>query len=270
VKLVAVIPTYNEAGTLGALVDGLFAHCAAPYELHVLVVDDASPDGTAEVAAAAGLRWPGRVEIVRRPAKSGLTAAYVAGFVRALADGAEYVLQMDADGSHDPAVLPALLAAMVDADVVIGSRYVSGSARDSRGGHYRRTISRFANALVARLIPGLTISDPTSGYRLWRRAALLRVEPSEQVRSRAYGLQMEMTLLAASAGCRLVEVPINFGERQAGRSKMTPGVQLQTAYEIMRLSFAQRRAVPLPHRAATGVVSVIDPPLETRSPPASP
>jgi len=250
VKLVAVIPTYNEAGTLGALIDGLVAHCPDACELHVLVVDDASPDGTADIAAAAARRWPGRVQLLSRPVKQGLALAYVAGFARALADGADYVLQMDADGSHDPAAVPSMLAALDRADVVIGSRYAAGDGRDSRDGYYRRTISRLANRTVVRFLSPLPTSDPTSGFRLWRRDALLRIDPMRQVRARAYGFQVEMAVLAARAGCRFAEVPIHFGDRRAGRSKMTPYVQLRTTCEIVVLPWLHRLT------ASQGVVPV--------------
>ncbi len=240
-KLVVVIPTYNEAGHLGALLESLFALHLPDVELHALVVDDASPDGTAEIAAAAATRWPGRVDLVRRPAKQGLTSAYVAGFTRALASGADYVAQMDADGSHDPAELPRMLAVLGEADVVIGSRYAAGDSQDTRRGRYRRTASRIGGRLVGRVIAGLSTSDPTSGFRLWRAAALQRIDPARRLRSRDYGLQVELALLAAAGGCRSVDHPIHFAERRAGRSKMTLAVQVRTIGEIVRASLAHRR-----------------------------
>ena len=238
-KLVAVIPTYNEAGHLGALLDALFAQPLGSCDLHVLVVDDASPDGTADVAIAAGRRWPGRVEVMRRTAKQGLGSAYVAGFSHVLNVGADLIAQMDADGSHEPGVLPRMLAAVSQADVVVGSRYTPGDSRDSRRGRYRRAISRLGNAAVVRLLPRLPISDPTSGFRMWRRAALLRIDPARRVRSRAYGFQVEMAFLASTCGCRIAEIPIDFRERRAGRSKMTLRVQLRTIREIAALPWRQ-------------------------------
>lgn len=238
-KLVIVIPTYNEAGALGGLLEALFAQAIAGHETHVLVVDDASPDGTADLAAAAAARWPGRLTVLRRPAKRGLASAYVAGFEAALAQGADLVAQMDADGSHDPAALPRLHAALATADVVIGSRYAPGDSQDLRRGRYRRAASHFGNQLVVRLLTSLPISDPTSGFRLWRRGALERIDPARQVRSRDYGFQVEMAVLAARAGCRIAEIPIQFRDRVAGRSKMTLAVQLRTVREI--LAAARRR-----------------------------
>ena len=246
VKLVAVIPTYNEAGSLGGLIEALFAQRVAPCDLHVLVVDDASPDGTAEVAEAVGRRWPGRVDVLRRSAKRGLAAAYVAGFEHALQGGAAYVAQMDGDGSHDPRALPEMLAAIGGADLVVGSRYAPGDSRDFRQGYYRRIVSRLVNRAVVRVVPRLPISDPTSGFRLWRRAALVRVDPARRVRARAYGFQVEMAFLAATCGCRLAEIPIHFGERHSGRSKMTLGVQLRTVCEIGALTWVHRDTAVAP------------------------
>jgi dolichol-phosphate mannosyltransferase len=250
VKLVAVIPTYNEAENLGGLIEALFSQRIDPYDLHVLVVDDASPDGTAEVAKAAGRRWPGRVEVLQRPAKQGLALAYLAGFERALESDAALVVQMDGDGSHDPGALRQMLAAIEDADLVVGSRYAPGNSQDFRAGYYRRTISRLVNRSVVGLIPRLPTSDPTSGFRLWRREALLCIDPVRRLRARAYGLQVEMTFLAATCGCRIAEIPIHFGERLSGRSKMTLAVQLRTVCEIAALTWVHRDAVPAAHLSA--------------------
>jgi dolichol-phosphate mannosyltransferase len=243
VKAVIVIPTYNEAGNLGALLDRLLAQAAAPYELHALVVDDASPDGTADVAAAAGRRWPGRVAVLRRTAKTNLADAYRAGFAHVLAGDAEAIGQMDADGSHDPAVVPAMLERLAAADLVIGSRYAPGDGRDSRDGAYRRVVSRIANQVIMRSLFRIPITDPTSGFRLWRRAALQRIDPVRRIRARAYGIQAELALLAEASGCRVVEVPIHFTTRTTGHSKMTMAVQLRTAIEILSLPWAQSDAI---------------------------
>src|SRR5262249_50686901 len=142
-----------------------------------------------------------------------------------------------------------LLAAIADADVVIGSRYVPDHGRDFRDGYYRRTISRLANRLVVWLIPRLRTSDPTSGFRLWRRAALQGIDPTRRARARDYGFQVEMASPAATAGCRFAEVPIHFGDRRAGRSKMTLAVQLRTTAEILSLPWVHRGL------AATSVTS---------------
>jgi dolichol-phosphate mannosyltransferase len=243
VKTVIIIPTYNEAANLAALLDRLLAQPVEAHELHALVVDDASPDGTAEVAEAAAGRWPGRVELLRRPAKTSLTDAYRAGFARALRGVADVIGQMDADGSHDPAVVPAMLDQLASADLVIGSRYCRGESRDSRDGYYRRIVSRIANQVIMRGILRVPITDPTSGFRLWRRTALQRIDPVRRMRARAYGIQAELAVLAEASGCRIAEVPIHFGTRRAGRSKMTPAVQLRTVAEIVSLPWVQREAI---------------------------
>ena len=240
-KIVVVIPTYNEAGYLGTLIDGLFAQRIGDgVDLHILIVDDASPDGTAEVAAAAGRRWPRRVEVLPRSGKLGLASAYASGFDHAMRGGADYIGQMDGDGSHDPSALPRMYAALAGSDLVIGSRYVPEVGGDRRVGWYRRAGSRVANLAVLRCLRQLPVRDPTSGYRLWRRAALQRVDPVHRVRSRGYGFQVETAFLAACCGCRMTEVPIEFNDRRAGRSKMTFLVQLKTVAEIA--------AVPRTHR----------------------
>jgi dolichol-phosphate mannosyltransferase len=250
VKLVAVIPTYNEAGTLGALIDGLVAHCPDACELHVLVVDDASPDGTADIAAAAARRWPGRVQLLSRPAKQGLALAYVAGFARALADGADYVLQMDADGSHDPAAVPSMLAALDRAEVVIGrgTRPAMDAIRATAttGGPSAASPTARSCASCRRCRPAIRRAASASGGAT--RCCV--IDPMRQVRARAYGFQVEMAVLAARAGCRFAEVPIHFGDRRAGRSKMTPYVQLRTTCEIVVLPWLHRLT------ASQGVVPV--------------
>lgn len=242
VKIVTVIPTYNEAGNVGALIDALLAQPFAGHSMEVLIVDDASPDGTADRAAAAGGRWPGRVEVLRRRRKDGLSAAYVAGFERALESGAGCIVQMDADGSHDPATIAPMIDALAAADVVIGSRYAPGNSLDSRAGWYRRAISRLGNRTIAQLLPLHGVSDPTSGFRAWRREALLQIDPRRRLRSHAYGLQVEMAFLAASQGCRIAEIPIHFCDRRTGRSKMTLAVQLQTIWEIASLAIGRGAA----------------------------
>jgi dolichol-phosphate mannosyltransferase len=232
-----VIPTYNEAATIVALVEAALVelHRHAPGAPRVLVVDDASPDGTGRLADALAARRPGEVEVLHRPGKAGLGTAYLAGFARALAGGAGRVLQMDGDGSHDPADLGRLLAATAPpggADLALGSRYVpGGGVRD--WGPLRRALSRGGSA-YARLVLGLPQRDLTGGLKCWRASAL-RALDLPAVRSQGYAFQVELTYRAVRAGLRVVEVPIVFADRRAGSSKMTPRIAVEAALLLPRL-----------------------------------
>lgn len=224
--LAVVTPTYNEAGSLPELVERLARVVPGA---RVYVVDDASPDGTAEVAEALA-REGAPVQVLRRPGRLGLASAYVEGFGRALADGADRVVQLDADLSHDPADLPRLLA--VDADLVLGSRYVPGGGTRNWALH-RRLLSRGGSAW-SRLWLGLPQRDLTGGYKVWT-AACLRGVLARPVRSEGYVFQVELTWRAARAGARVVEVPIVFTERVAGASKMSRAVALEAVRAVPAL-----------------------------------
>ena len=229
-----VVPTYQEADTLEALVDSVRAKLRVPR--HVLVVDDASPDGTGELADGLAERH-GDVSVLHRPAKLGLGRAYVVGFRAALDGGAELVVQMDADLSHDPAELPRLVAAARHADVVIGSRYVPGG-RVTDWGPGRRAISRWGSR-YARTVLGMRVHDMTSGFKCWRRAALEGIG-LETVRSQGYAFQVEMTYRAHAAGLTVVEVPITFRDRRVGESKMNGSIVVEAALAVPRLRFRRR------------------------------
>lgn len=218
-----VLPTYNEAASLPRLVA-----LVRPHVDHVLVVDDASPDGTGAIAEALG-----GVEVLQRPAKTGIGPAYLAGLERALAAGATRIVQMDADFSHAPADVPRLLAER--AGLVIGSRYVPRGAV-AGWSPLRRAVSR-AGCRYARIVLGVPVRDLTSGFKCWTREALEAV-PRERVRSRGYAFQVEMTYRALQAGVPAVEVPITFTERTAGASKMTPAIALEAVWRVplLRLS----------------------------------
>lgn len=225
----AVLPTYNEAenvaGMLGALVSlGL--------GLRVLVVDDASPDGTGEIAERFA---DGRadVEVIRRAGERGLGTAYLAGFRRALAAGADAVLTMDCDFSHDPATVPALVAALDSADVVVGSRYVAGGRIENWGSH-RKLLSAAANRF-ARVLLHMPARDCTSGFRLYRRGVLEAV-PWGRVRSTGYAFLVETLYLASrQEGVRVREVPICFVDRRRGRGKMGPREVFAGVVNLIRL-----------------------------------
>ncbi len=226
-----VIPTYNEAENLGPLVAA--ARERLPEGSTILIVDDASPDGTGDVADSLAAADPG-VRVLHRPAKLGIGPAYVAGFQAALRGGAELVAQMDADFSHDPGDLPRLLAAARDADLVIGSRYAPGGGTENWGPG-RRAISRWGSA-YARAMLGIRIADLTGGFKVFRREVLEAIRLGD-IASQGYSFQVETTYRAIRAGFRVVEVPIVFHERRVGQSKMTGPIVLEAAWRVplMRL-----------------------------------
>jgi dolichol-phosphate mannosyltransferase len=230
-----VVPTYNEAETIEPLVRSV--RDVLPPGRRVLIVDDASPDGTGEIADRLAAELDD-VEVLHRPAKRGLGPAYIAGFGEALRGGADLVVQMDADFSHDPAELPSLAEAAGDADLVVGSRYVDGG-RILGWGPGRRGISRWGS-VYARAVLGLAVRDLTSGFKCWRAGALRAVDPGS-VRSQGYAFQVEMTYRAIRAGMRVVEIPITFRDRRVGQSKMTRAIVLEAAWKVPALRLRVRR-----------------------------
>jgi dolichol-phosphate mannosyltransferase len=243
--LTVVVPTYNEADNLAAMSAALLA-LPLP-QLQLLVVDDNSPDGTGaladELAAQANITAPSsrpRMVVIHREGKGGLGTAYVAGMTAALASGAEYVVQMDADFSHSPAYIPAMLGVMLatDAHVVIGSRYVPGGTLDAGWGPGRRFLSWWAN-LYSRAILGLRIRDMTAGFKLWRREALLGIG-LERIRSNGYSFQVEMAYLCERLGYRIIEIPIHFEDRRIGQSKLDIPVKLESAWRTWQIRWRYR------------------------------
>ena len=234
-----VIPTYNEAENLAALVEALYA-LDLP-DLRVLVVDDSSPDGTGRIAEELGERLRRGeepfVRVLHRPQKQGLGRAYVAGMTRALEDGADFVVQMDADFSHEPAEIPKMLEAIerTGAGVVIGSRYVPGGSLDPDWTRARRLLSVWAN-LYARTILRMEVRDITAGFKLWRREALLAVDLA-RITSDGYAFQIEMNWEVRRRGYEIVEIPIYFRERREGASKMSFHVQAEAAIRPFQLLF---------------------------------
>ena len=225
---VVVVPTYNERDNLPVLVGRLLLQP----EVRVLVVDDASPDGTGAVADRVARDSGGRVEVMHRTGPRGLGLSYVDGLRRALDMSASHICQMDADLSHDPADVPRLVAAAREADLVIGSRYVPGGRVENWPVH-RLVLSALANRYV-RAITRLTPRDITSGFRCWRREALARM-PFARIASNGYAFLVELTWEAHRAGCRIAEVPITFVERREGASKMSSGVIAESALLPWRL-----------------------------------
>ena len=232
-RAVMVVPTYNEVDNLADLLARL-RRCTP--EVDVLVVDDASPDGTGALADRLAADDPG-IRVLHRPGKQGLGAAYAEAFVVALDAGYELIGEMDADGSHQPEQLPRLLAAARHADVVIGSRWVPGGSVVNWPWH-RRALSRGGN-LYTRMLLGIHVRDATAGFRVFRRQALETVH-LERVQSHGYAFQVELVYLALRAGLRVTEVPIEFVERARGDSKMTPEVAHESLVRITRWGLRQR------------------------------
>jgi dolichol-phosphate mannosyltransferase len=226
-RAVVCLPTYNEAENLEPMLRALGGVLDTGRD-GVLVVDDGSPDGTGELAdrLAAELPW---VSVLHRTAKEGIGPAYVAGFRRALADGAELVLEMDCDFSHDPADVPRLLDASKDADLVLGSRYVRGGAT-ANWGLVRRFISR-GGSLYARLLLGVRVHDLTGGFKCFRRATLEAID-LDAVSARGYGFQIETTYRVLRAGLRVREIPIRFVDRRVGESKMSGSIVAEAAWMV--------------------------------------
>jgi dolichol-phosphate mannosyltransferase len=237
-RVTVVLPTYNERENLSDIAAAITAH---GYRL--LVVDDSSPDGTGEIADDLARQSPA-ISVLHRKSKEGLGPAYRAGFDRALANGAEILIEMDADFSHDPADLPRLVAAIEEgADLAIGSRYVPGGATPDWP-WTRRFISKGGN-LYARVMLGIPTHDATAGFRAFRDSAL-RTLPYEQAEASGYGFQVEMAWRAHQAGLKVVEVPISFKDRTRGTSKMGSGIVLEamrlvTVWGIQRLVGASNR-----------------------------
>jgi dolichol-phosphate mannosyltransferase len=226
-----VLPTYNEADNIEPFVAA--ARSNLPVDAQILIVDDGSPDGTGERAD----RLAGRhenVAVLHRHAKEGLGPAYIAGFRRALASGAGLILEMDADFSHDPAYLPRLLDAAARADLVIGSRYISGGGV-SDWGPVRRLISRGGSA-YSRLVLGVPVHDLTGGFKCFRREVLEAID-LDAIEVRGYAFQVEMTYRAVQLGFKVVEVPIVFRDRRAGESKMDGTIVAEAVFQLPRLRF---------------------------------
>ena len=244
-----IVPTYNERDTLEDTVSRVLTVSGEhDLGLSVLVVDDASPDGTGTLAdrlAAAD----GRIAVLHRAAKEGLGPAYVAGFRRALADGAELVFEMDADLSHEPAYLPGMVA-LIDrgADVVLGSRYVRGGGVTGWGAG-RRLVSR-GGCLYAQTVLGLPYRDLTGGFKCLRRRVLEALDLDE-IAASGYGFQIEVTWRAHRLGFRIAEMPFIFVDRRVGASKMTTDIALEAAALVWRLRFDRRPPVPDPGSAGS-------------------
>ncbi|HEY1513133.1 MAG TPA: polyprenol monophosphomannose synthase [Gaiellaceae bacterium] len=237
-RVAVCLPTYNEAENVALMLDavlGVFDENGI--DGRILVIDDASPDGTAEIVDERARTDP-RVAVLRRAQKEGLGLAYRGGFRHVLSDGAETIVQMDCDFSHDPAVIPAMLDALGEADLVLGSRYVGG------GGVVgwplvRQAISK-GGCLYARLVLGIPVRDLTGGFKAWR-SGVVEYLLGRSIDARGYGFQIQMTYEAILAGYRVREIPIVFRERVRGESKMSVDVVREAALMVPRLRLAARR-----------------------------
>jgi dolichol-phosphate mannosyltransferase len=247
-KTLVLIPTYNERENLPLLVPDVLAVPGT----EVLVIDDQSPDGTGQLAEDLAIRFPGRIHVMHRTGRRGLGVSYLDGFRRAVASDADLVVQMDADRSHDPQYLPAMIAAAASADLVVGSRYTQGISVVNWP--LRRIIlSSFANAYI-RTVTGLRVRDCTGGYRCWRREALARL-PLDRIVSEGYSFVVEVTFLAAKRGLRIAESPIIFVERREGASKLSSGILFESLINPWRL-IARHGRVTGTESSQTGYNSV--------------
>ncbi|MFF1306437.1 polyprenol monophosphomannose synthase [Streptomyces sp. NPDC058307] len=243
VPVTVVMPTYNEAPNLPRMAELVLG---LPIDgLHLKIVDDSSPDGTGRIAEELAEKYNSdgrrRMSVLHRTEKDGLGRAYVAGMSAALAEGAEYVVQMDADGSHPVEAVPRMLGTAVTSGVglVVGSRYVEGGSLDEEWGRHRVLLSRFANR-YARTVLGTKIRDITAGFNLWSAATLRDIDLST-LDSAGYSFQVELKFKAVRAGHSAVEIPIRFEERTEGVSKMNLSTQIESALMPVRLRLRNRR-----------------------------
>ena len=236
-----IIPTYNEAENLAKITSALFALNIT--DLEILNVDDASPDGTGQVADELVRANPNRFHVMHRLGKLGLGTAYLQGFKWALEHGYQYVVQMDADFSHPPEYVPQMLACIPDYDVVVGSRYVKGGRLDVHWAWYRRLLSWWANSVWVRIILGTKTKDATAGFKCWKASALQRID-LDHIRSTGYIFTVELCYLAEKLGFRIKEIPIYFEERRIGESKMDSGVKIEAALRVIELRSRYRNVKP--------------------------
>lgn len=234
-KPVVVIPTYNERENVVAMAEAVMK--ALPPEGRLLFVDDNSPDGTGDLIDGLCAKEP-RISALHRERKEGLGRAYVAGFARALEIGATHVVEMDCDFSHNPEDIPRMLAAVsAGADVAVGSRYVKGGR--CVGWPFRRWLVSRCGGIFIRTVMGTPVADPTGGFKCFIRAALERLGDFSSIRSFGYSFQMEMNYRMWKMGLRIVEIPITFTERRAGRSKISGSIAAETLKLVFKIRFGK-------------------------------
>lgn len=235
-KTAIVIPTYNEKENLPLIVDSLL-DLKIP-DLNVLIVDDNSPDGTGDVADALVKKFPGAISVMHREGKQGLGTAYLEGFEYCLRQGADQIVQMDADFSHNPKEVVNLLAGLKEYDMVLGSRYVKGGSLDERWAVWRKGLSSFGN-FYARVILHMPILDVTGGFRAWRRKTLQGI-PLDRIKSQGYAFQVEMAYVTHLCGFTINEIPIYFADRARGDSKMSLNIQIEAARRVWSILYEYR------------------------------
>jgi dolichol-phosphate mannosyltransferase len=240
-RVMVVLPTYNEKENLPLITKALF-DLNIP-GLEILVVDDNSPDGTGQLAEALSSDYDEKISVLHRQEKNGLGPAYLAGFKKAIELGAELIVQMDADGSHQPHYLHTMLDLIRDKDVVVGSRFMKGGGVDESWSAYRKFLSLWANRLYTPAILRLPVYDATGGFKMWRRETLMGMG-LERIKSNGYVFQVEMTYVAFRLGYRIGEFPIYFPDRQIGESKMSSKVALEAALRVWQILFRHQHLKP--------------------------
>lgn len=244
-KTMVVIPTYNEIENLPLIVQALFE--LPVDDLNILVVDDNSPDGTGRLADELAASNAGRLFVLHRTQKAGLGPAYIAGFKEALRLGADYIIQMDADFSHQPKYILDLLKAIETNDLVIASRFAKGGSVDENWSFYRKLLSWFANRVYTPLILGIQVYDATAGFRIWRRHTLIGLD-LDRIRSNGYVFQVEMAYVASRLGFHVSEIPIYFPDRKLGQSKMDIRIQIEAAARVWQVMMRHRNLTPQSRR----------------------
>ncbi|MEO5886477.1 MAG: polyprenol monophosphomannose synthase [Anaerolineales bacterium] len=245
-KIGIVIPTYNEADNLPRLISTLFA---LPLDLSLFVVDDNSPDGTGRLADELAASHAGRMSVLHRPIRLGISSAYVQGFRCALKKEVDALCQMDADFSHDPATLVTMVKSLETCDVVFGSRYTPGGIVDKQWPLWRKGLSAWGN-FYTRMILRVPVRDITTGYRLWR-SETLRGMPFDSIQSKGYIFQVEMAYLAHCLEYNIRETPIHFADRSRGKSKMSLQIQVEAAFRVWQIWLTHRHLCHIGQAART-------------------
>jgi dolichol-phosphate mannosyltransferase len=242
-RLTIVLPTYNEAENLPRMVKALF-DLPLTVDLSLLVVDDNSPDGTGKIADELARQYPGKITVLHRKGKTGLGKAYLAGFKVAIEEGADLIVQMDCDFSHQPHYIPQMVEAAIEADMVLGSRFAPGGRVDESWAWWRKLLSWFANSVYVRFLLNTHLRDSTGGYRLWRRETLIGMDIQNRIHSNGYVFQVEMAYVALRLGYKIKEIPIYFPDREVGESKMSFRIQYEAALRVWEVRRRHHQLTP--------------------------